>query len=360
MNISIIVFFLFYHHNVFSQDAGIEAIITPKAIGYCHLDSVDFTFVVKNYGAMPIIGLPYSVLVTPVNGGIPYSNTGLIATLAGGATDTITCSGMDISITDSYLFTAYTLLTGDINVNNDIMVVQPTSSHTTISLSGTNLNCNNDSSGTITPIASDGITPYTYNWSSGETTANISNAHARVYMLTLDDSTGCSSTQSITITEPSAISSTAVDNGNGSATATASGGTGSYSFLWDNNDTSATATGLTSGIHTVTITDGNGCTDTTSVSIVVSGITPLGDSGNSLKIYPNPAKSHFKISLNTPLHSDITTEIYSLRGELLFRTESSFLSSREVNISGLTLPPGMYIVQLINYSKVYTTRLSIK
>ena len=178
--------------------------------------------------------------------------------------------------------------------------------------------------------------------------------------MSLSDSTACSDVQLITITEPSAINSTAVDNGNGSATATASGGTGSYSFLWDNNDTSATVTGLTNGIHTVTITDGNGCTDTASVNTVVSDIAKLWSSGNTMTIYPNPAKSHFNIILDAPANSHIVAGVYSLRGELLFHSEPSPVSSNEVNFSGLELPAGLYIVQLLNDKRVYTAKLCIK
>jgi hypothetical protein len=46
----------------------------------------------------------------------------------------------------------------------------------------------------------------------------------------------------------------------------ASGGK-SYTYLWDNGQTTATATGLSAGVHTVTLTDGNGCSGTASVTI---------------------------------------------------------------------------------------------
>jgi hypothetical protein len=45
------------------------------------------------------------------------------------------------------------------------------------------------------------------------------------------------------------------------------GGGKSYTYLWDNGQTTATATGLSAGVHTVTLTDGNGCTGTASVTI---------------------------------------------------------------------------------------------
>ncbi|MBV6653140.1 MAG: SprB repeat-containing protein, partial [Mameliella sp.] len=50
-----------------------------------------------------------------------------------------------------------------------------------------------------------------------------------------------------------------VDNGDGSATVTAGGGTQPYTYLWSDGQTSATATGLSDGIYTVTVSGDNGC-----------------------------------------------------------------------------------------------------
>ncbi|MBK8626811.1 MAG: hypothetical protein IPN86_14980 [Saprospiraceae bacterium] len=51
---------------------------------------------------------------------------------------------------------------------------------------------------------------------------------------------------------------------NGSATVTAVGGAGGYTYRWSTSpqQTSATATNLTTGIYTVTVTDSGGCSNT--------------------------------------------------------------------------------------------------
>jgi hypothetical protein len=45
------------------------------------------------------------------------------------------------------------------------------------------------------------------------------------------------------------------------------GGNGGNTYLWDNAETTATATKLTAGIHTVTVTDSKGCTTSCDVTI---------------------------------------------------------------------------------------------
>ncbi len=53
----------------------------------------------------------------------------------------------------------------------------------------------------------------------------------------------------------------------GSATAVATGGSPPFTYLWDNGETTMTATGLTNGIHTVTVVDSGGCSGVGSVTI---------------------------------------------------------------------------------------------
>ena len=54
---------------------------------------------------------------------------------------------------------------------------------------------------------------------------------------------------------------------NGTATVNIIVGVPPYSYIWNNAQTGQTATGLSQGIYTVTVTDGNGCTNTSSVTI---------------------------------------------------------------------------------------------
>jgi subtilisin-like proprotein convertase family protein len=61
---------------------------------------------------------------------------------------------------------------------------------------------------------------------------------------------------------------------NGTATAAAIGGTGSYSYLWSNGQTTSTANNLAAGTYSVLVTDGIGCTATTTATIIQTGSIP--------------------------------------------------------------------------------------
>ena len=359
--LNLVVFTILIQSQLLAQDAGVSEIITPKTVAYCHKSTVDFTFVVTNFGTTSIVGLPYFVIVSPVNtGGAPFTSSGIIPMSLAGTSDTITLPNMDISLTDNYLFTAYTLLSGDINPNNDILLAQPSSSHPKDSVISSNLYCNGDSSGAINIIMSNGFASYNYNWSNSALGSNLTNLPAGMYSYIVTDSTGCIVMDSVFLTEPALLSASAFDNGNGAATVTVSGGTSPYTYLWDNGDTTATVSGLTNGTHIVTITDFYNCMDTVSVNIVITSIETTYMS-SSIQIYPNPIKDRFAILMNDPTNSSIELGIFSLRGELVFYSEFVVEPFSDViTIDGLNLPAGAYLVQFVNNNNVYSEKLLVR
>jgi large repetitive protein len=136
--------------------------------------------------------------------------------------------------------------------------------------------CNGNATGAITVEASGGVGPYTYDWGSlgaGDTKTDLP---AGNYSVRAFDVNGCETeTINITITEPEAFveivnpktTSGCYGQNNGTAYAEAIGGTPGYSFLWSNGQTTQTATGLSPGNHTVTVTDANGCSAERTVTV---------------------------------------------------------------------------------------------
>ncbi len=143
-------------------------------------------------------------------------------------------------------------------------------------LSGVNLLCNGICNGSATLTVSGGNSPYSYIWTGGMTTQNVAGLCAGIYYVTVTDANLISVVDSVTITEPPALSlsiagTDATCDGmcDGSSTVTAGGGTGSYTYSWDDpgNQTTPTAFGLCAGTYNVTVYDGNGCTSSTSIVI---------------------------------------------------------------------------------------------
>ena len=115
----------------------------------------------------------------------------------------------------------------------------------------------------------------TYSWNNGLGTINPATATPTVtttYTVTGTDANGCTGTANIIVTvNPNialTVSSTNAFCGHaGTATVNASGGLGNYTYLWSNGQTTPTATGLTQGIYTVTVSDTQ-CSNTASVNVL--------------------------------------------------------------------------------------------
>jgi GEVED domain/SprB repeat/Secretion system C-terminal sorting domain len=147
--------------------------------------------------------------------------------------------------------------------------------------SKTNVSCNGGNDGSATVSVTNGTPPVTYLWSNGATTATISNLPAGTYTVTATDGGSNSGTHTVIITHPallvanaSGTDETSASANDGSASSNPYGGTTPYLYLWSNGGTTATISGLNSGIYTVTVTDNKGCTATGSVLISVSGNAP--------------------------------------------------------------------------------------
>lgn len=76
----------------------------------------------------------------------------------------------------------------------------------TIALSPTNESCFNACDGLISASVSNGLAPFTYSWSTGQTTATISNLCPGSYTLEVTSSTGCSTSETILIQQGTAVS----------------------------------------------------------------------------------------------------------------------------------------------------------
>jgi len=137
--------------------------------------------------------------------------------------------------------------------------------------------CNGGNTGTATASATGGTGALTYVWSNGQNSANATGLSAGTYTVVVSDVNGCTITATVNVTEPTAVvaiatginaCSNATANGNGA------GGTGGYTYLWSNGQTLQNATGLGTGIYTLTVTDANGCTaqDTAVINVSVAPI----------------------------------------------------------------------------------------
>ncbi len=128
--------------------------------------------------------------------------------------------------------------------------------------------------GRVQVIPTDNAGPLTFEWSNGETTAEVSDLENGTYTVNVTNFVGCKYTEVFEIqgeiaeVEVDAYDSCEGEN-NGRAVVSINGGTEPYSFLWNDpsNCTEATAMNLAPGEYQVFITDASNCTYEASVVI---------------------------------------------------------------------------------------------
>jgi hypothetical protein len=195
-----------------------------------------------------------SATATVTNGLAPYT----YAWSNGATTNVLTnvgAGGYTLTVTDLLLCTAEASVT---ITEPALLVTTITPTHATCGLAN----------GSAASATTGGTTPYTYLWSNGATTANLTGLTGGTFTLTVTDAHRCTATRTVTINNTPPITNVSVTPTNvkcyggndGAATVSATGGTAPITYSWSNNATGASITGLVSGNYSVTATDAVGCT----------------------------------------------------------------------------------------------------
>ena len=196
----------------------------------------------------------------------------------------------------------YTLIATDVNgctTEQTVIMSEPatavSSSYTQSDYNGFGVSCNGSLDGSIDLSVSGGVGSHTYIWSNGSTSEDLSFLGAGTYSVVATDANGCTSGETVIVTEATVITSSVTwsdyngfgvsCNGSldGSIDLTVTGGVDNiaYTYLWSNGDTTEDLAGIGAGTYSVAVTDVNGCFSTDSIIISEPDTLISGVLGNS-------------------------------------------------------------------------------
>jgi hypothetical protein len=131
--------------------------------------------------------------------------------------------------------------------------------------STTNISCFGLSNGSIDLNVSGGTEPYSYNWTNGQSSEDLTGLFAGNYAVMVSDNNSCTKAYFV-INEPDQLSISGITANpgcnwaaNGSIDITVTGGVEPYAYAWDNGSFSEDQASLIAGIYAVEVTDANGC-----------------------------------------------------------------------------------------------------
>ncbi|MBN4062516.1 hypothetical protein JYU20_04885, partial [Bacteroidales bacterium AH-315-I05] len=256
-----LVAFLLLSSWIFSQITVITTVITePQCNGDC----------TGSANAVAIGGIaPYTYIWSTIP-----NQTGSVAT--GLCAGTYTVTAVDQTFSSG---------TGSATITEPAAIVITTSSIDASSCS----TCDGEADASV----SGGTTPYSYLWSDGQITATATGLCSGNYSVTVTDFNFCTDTANVTVNAVGGSGMTLTTTVNdatsscfpcdGDAMVNVTGGTTPYTYQWNDflSQTTQTATGLCPFTYSVTVTDNNGCSDSTNAtvgSIGGSGMTLTGTS----------------------------------------------------------------------------------
>jgi gliding motility-associated-like protein len=151
-------------------------------------------------------------------------------------------------------------------------------------------------------IMKGGVAPFKYEWKNEDTGSIISN-NKEVndltpgnYSVLVSDANGCFGKRDLLIAAKPApnVEVMAIKGAvcfgekTGAAFATATGGEGVYTYKWSNGVNGDSIANLSGGIYTVTVMDGNGCTDTKSIEIMEYPPLAIAEKVTNIECFEEP------------------------------------------------------------------------
>ncbi|MFT6923370.1 MAG: gliding motility-associated-like protein [Crocinitomicaceae bacterium] len=221
----------------------------------------------------------------------------------------------------------YELIVEDQNGCRDTInqtIIEPavlaTNATITSNYNGLDISCNGLTDGSISSLTNGGTVNYSYSWNTTpvQTTPNLTGVGAGSYTLTVTDDNGCVTQSSVTLTEPSLLttSGTATTllcnaDSDGAITVTSTGGTPAYQASVNGgafNPPPFNYTGLTAGTYDIVVQDINGCSDTLNLAVTEptalvatatsSSLLCNGDSNGSVDLTVNGGIPTYDVSVN--------------------------------------------------------------
>ncbi|MBI4947857.1 MAG: T9SS type A sorting domain-containing protein [Bacteroidetes bacterium] len=135
-----------------------------------------------------------------------------------------------------------------------------------LSITTTNSSCGKKS-GSASVVATNGIAPYTYQWTSGDVTFLADSLSAGLYMVLVTDASGCTDAKAALVSDAGAPAITVTSTTNvscngdksGAINLSVAGGSAPYTYFWNNGATTQNISNLYAGPFEVQITDASGC-----------------------------------------------------------------------------------------------------
>ena len=228
-----------------------------------------------------------------------------------------------------------------------------------------------DGTATVTP--SGGVSPYGYEWNdpANQLTQTATGLKAGVYHVTVTDSEGCITVDSVEVTQPDPIvilvDQLTPETGNsmdGAVSVSITGGVGGiFTLEWTHNGTFFSSeediSGLSAGKYILKVTDQTFCTviDT----ITVEKLTKTTEPGHEyhISLQPNPASGQCFLHVGLAHPASVSFQLFDLTGRPLWPEQREQVLDKTFSLDLSDAAPGIYLLRIIVDDKTMVKKLAV-
>lgn len=226
--------------------------------------------------------------------------------------------------------------------------------------------CATDMDGSVMSSVTGGTTPYTYAWSSGNTTASDSGLAAGTYVFQATDSNGCFYEDSVEVGYEFENPTITMNDSNILCVGfdiTLDAGNAGSSFSWSTGDSTQSIAVTAAGTYSVTVTDGNGCESSQSVMVIEDECLGVDDLANLtvIDVFPNPAQGQLTVNIRGINGDDATIELVNVHGQSVALRNLNTTSEEIVEQFDLSeLAKGVYFLNVRHEGRLTTQRVVLQ
>lgn len=210
------------------------------------------------------------------------------------------------------------------------------------------ISCFGAADGQIDLTVTGSLPPYSFEWSNGSTTEDITGLSVGNYDVNISSAAGCNFFLSFQINEPPPLNNTLLTEqlGNGfwSARAIPSGGVPPYLINWSSGDVGTMVDNLAMGVYEVQIVDSNGCELVETFGLGVSSVVEAGEQ-ISWQLHPNPTYGLVHINIENQAAIMGELKVFNSIGRQVETRSMEGVNWQDI-IDLEYLPPGIYWIQI--------------